>query len=78
MRFVNDLKNIDWNVVDNQENVNDAVKVWDQLFSDVANRHAPIRKLRMKGRHAPWITSNLSNAMRDRDYHRRKQRRLDS
>ena len=26
----------------------------------------------MKGRHAPWITSNLSNAMRDRDYHRRK------
>ena len=35
--FVNDLKNIDWNVVDNQGNVNDAVKVWDQLFSDVAN-----------------------------------------
>ena len=36
------------------------------------NRHASIRKLRMKGRHAPWITSNLSNAMRDCDYHRRK------
>lgn len=69
---VNDLKNIDWNIVDIQENVNDAVEVWNKLFTDVANRHAPIRKLRMKGRHAPWITVNLSNAMRDRDYHRRK------
>ena len=26
----------------------------------------------MKGRHAPWVTVNLSNAMRDRDYHRHK------
>jgi hypothetical protein len=53
------IKNVDWNIIDIQENVND-VKAWDKLFTDVANRHAPIRKLRMKGRHAPWMTTNLS------------------
>ena len=65
-------KNIDWNIVDIQENINDAVEDWNKLFTDVANRHAPIRKLRIKGRYALWITVKLSNAMRDRDYHRRK------
>ena len=65
------IKNVDWNIIDIQENVNDVVKAWDKLFTDVANRHAPIRKLRMKGRHAPWMTTNLSDAMPDRDYHRR-------
>ena len=68
----NALHTVGWNIVDIEENVNDAVEVWNKLFTDVANRHAPIRKLRMKRRHAPWITGNLSNAMRDRDYHRRK------
>ena len=70
--FVNDLKNVDWNIIDIQENVNDAVELWEKLFTDIADRHAPTRKLRVKGRHAPWITANLSNAMRDRDYHKRK------
>ncbi len=70
--FVNDLKNVDWNIIDIQESVNDAVELWEKLFTDIADRHAPTRKLRVKGRHAPWITANLSNAMRDRDYHKRK------
>jgi hypothetical protein len=69
---VNDLKNVDWNIIDIQENVNDAVELWEKLFTDIADRHAPTRKLRVKGRHAPWIMANLSNAMRHRDYHKRK------
>ena len=30
------------------------------------------KKSRVKGIHTPWITSELSNAMQDRDYHHRK------
>ena len=54
------------------DDINSAVDAWNSVFLDVINRHAPIRKMRIKGLHAPWITTLLSDAMRDRDFHHRK------
>ena len=70
--FVRDLKAINWDILEESDDINSAVENWDRLFSDVANFHAPIKKARIKGIQAPWMTSELRSAMRDRDYHHRK------
>ena len=40
--FIKDLKETDWNMVDFNGGVDPAVEMWNTLFTDVANRHAPI------------------------------------
>ena len=70
--FIKDLKETDWNMVDFNDEVHPAVEMWYTLFTDVANRHAPIKKTRIKGAKISWMTSDLKNAMRDRDFHHAK------
>ena len=48
------------------------------MFINTANRHAPIKKYRVKGIETPWMTSDLSSAMQDRDYHHRKATKTNS
>ena len=70
--FIKDLKETDWNMVDLNGDVDSAVEMWNTLFTDVASRRAPIKKTRIKGAKTPWKTSDLKNAMRDRDFHHAK------
>ena len=42
--FIKDLKETDWNMVDLNGDVDPAVEMWNTLFTDFANRHAPIKK----------------------------------
>ena len=66
-----DISEINWSVIDGMD-VDSGVNLWNTLFSNVANSHAPIKKTRIKGMPAPWMTSALSQLMRDRDYHHTK------
>ena len=70
--FIKDLKETDWNMIDFYGDVNLAVEMWNTLFTDVANKHAPIKKTRIKGVKTPWMTSDLKNAMHDWDFHHAK------
>ena len=70
--FIKDLKETDWNMIDLNGDIDPAVEMWNTLFTDVANRHAPIKKNRIKGAKTPSMTSDLKNAMRDRDFHHAK------
>ena len=67
--FIKDLKETGWNVVDLNGDIDPAVEMWNTLFTDVANRHAPIKKNRIKGAKTPSMTLDLKNVMRDRDFH---------
>lgn len=49
-------------MVDFYGDVNLAVEMWNTLFTEVANKHAPIKKTRIKGVKTPWMTSDLKNA----------------
>ena len=70
--FVNDLKDVDWESVANKEDINSAVSTWNKLFSNITDRHAPMRKARIRGVRCPRMNSRLSQAMSQRDYlHRR-------
>ena len=70
--FLNDLKEAQWDMVNEEPDINVAVEIWNEIFSSIADRHAPIKKSRVKGIHTPWLTSDLTNAMQDRNYHHRK------
>lgn len=65
--FINDLININWDRYQLIPNVQDA---WDFLydeFTDVVDRHAPWRTVKVKGKHLPWINSDLISLFRERD-----------
>ena len=70
--FVNDLKNVDWESVANKEDVDSAVYTWNKCFTNIADRHAPVRKARVREVHCPWMNSWLSQAMSRRDYFHRR------
>jgi len=46
--FINDLKCIDWNFLDNELEIDVAISKFNVLFTSVANSHAPIKKSRGK------------------------------
>lgn len=66
--FVTDLRDVDWESVANKENVNSAVSTWNKVFTNIADRHGPIRKARIRGVRCPWMNSRLSQAMSQRNY----------
>ena len=53
--FIHDLNEIHWDLVNEESNVETAIKIWNDLFTSVANQHAPIKRTRVKGFQAPWI-----------------------
>ena len=79
--FIQDIKQIPWSIIDltcegTNACVDGAVYLWERLFLDVANSHAPIQLRRTKKHKTPWVTSKLIDTRRDRDYHYKKARIL--
>ncbi len=66
--FCKDIAGIPWSVVESFDDINDAVSAWNNLFIDVANRHAPLKRIRTKGGLKPWITSDIKELMAERDH----------
>ncbi len=65
--FINDLININWDRYQLIPFVQDA---WDFLYNElteVVDRHAPWRAVNFKGKHLPWISSDLISLFRERD-----------
>ena len=67
MNFVNELENINWEAVENEPDINAAVNNWNALFTEIANHHAPVKQTRLKGVSHPWMNSQLSKEMQNRD-----------
>ena len=65
-------KKITKKIVESVDDVNDAVFIWERLFKNIADEHAPIKTKRIKGNRTPWITTDLLDLRRDRDYHLNK------
>jgi hypothetical protein len=42
--FIEDLNNVPWHVVQNEDNVDDAVLTWNKLFLEAADSHSPIKR----------------------------------
>ena len=70
-QFIKDIAAIPWGILESFNDINDAVGIWNELFVDVANRHAPLKKIRMKSSSKPWISNDLRKLMSKRDYAKR-------
>ena len=44
-----DLNNTPWHLVQNESSIDDAVLMWNKLFSDIPRAHVPIKKKKVKG-----------------------------
>ena len=49
-----------------------AWKLWKQSFNDICDVHAPLRKMRVRNKHSPWITHDIVKLMYERDFAHRK------
>jgi len=63
----NDLKAINWDPVLKSKNVEEAVELFNDLLTDVFNRHAPFTTKRVKGKATPWIDREIRDCMDRRD-----------
>ena len=78
-KFNNDLTNVDWSFTDSISDINDSVNTWCKEFSNIADKHAPIKTRRVKcTSKSPWITPELTELMRERDYHLKQAHKTNS
>ena len=70
--FCDDLRDIPWDVVLKERNVNTALRKWKELFLNVCNRHAPYKRKIVRGVKCPWLTGETKQLMNQRDFLLRK------
>ena len=58
-RFLLNLKNVPWSSIESVEDIDDAINLWERLFKDIADQHAPLKTKREKANQTPWITTKL-------------------
>ena len=71
--FVNDLNGVDWNIHDSMP-VNVAWDSFVDKFTNICDKHAPVKTIRFKHNSCPWLDhrDDIFNAMHERDYHHNK------
>ena len=72
--FCDDLRDIPWDDVLKERNVNTAWSNWKELFLNVCDRHAPYKRKIVRGVKCPWLTGETKKLMNQRDFFLRKAR----
>ena len=57
--FLSNLSQIPWETTVIQDNPNTCWKIWKSLYLGVLDRHAPFRRVRIRGNSIPWVTSDI-------------------
>lgn len=66
--FLHDLHHCDWQRVSLVPDVQLAWTFFKDLFLSVVQKHAPLKRFRVKGRENPWFSDELSCLIRERDH----------
>ena len=62
--FLNKLRNMNWLVVMNSQDVNEAWSIFKTIFTGVLDDIAPFKQVRIKGRTEPWMNSAILDLLR--------------
>ena len=73
--FLWDISMVPWCIVDCFDDIDDRVYALNTLFSEVLDKHAPIKKVKIRGRPSPYITDEIRELMKSRDRWRKIARR---
>ena len=47
-------------------------ETWKNVFTSIADKHAPLRTRKVRSKHAPWLTNEIKKQMNHRDYLKQK------
>ena len=69
VKFLNDLKEVNWEVALSpySESPNLMVDKFHEIFDDLLNTHTPIRIKKVRNQPATWITTEIKRLMEERD-----------
>ena len=65
--FVSDLERVLWNEVVLVDDASDMVDRFNKRFLEVLDGHAPVKSVKVKHRHCPFVNEEIKVLMRDRD-----------
>ena len=69
--FIMDLKNVPWDNIQNAS-PNHTWEQWKSSFLGVVEKHAPMKKTRLRNNRSPWLSKGIINLIRKRDILKRK------
>ena len=70
--FHEDLRNETWNIIETFDDIDDAVKIWEEMVLSVINKHMPFKTKRMRKNNSPWLNDNIFKLMKERDNAKKK------
>ena len=74
--FHNQLRSQPWHQVYDNYSLEEAVKVWEELFMEVVNVHMPICQKRVKNKSSPWMCPEITKLISERDKLKSKARKV--
>ena len=74
--FHNPLRSQPWHQVHDTYSLEEAVKVWEELFMEVVNVHMPICQKRVKNKSSPWMCPEITKLISERDKLKSKARKV--
>ena len=72
--FINDLKMIQWDTVEEFDDCDLAWKWFNEEFSKVCDKHCPLKRKKFRTNICPWLEGrdDIFDLMHKRDYHRKQ------
>ena len=66
--FISDMHDVPWETIEYFNDINDIVEVWNNMFLEVVNKHAPLKLHRIKRKYQPdWLTPQILDIIKERD-----------
>ena len=70
-KFIEDLQSVPWDTIKLFEDTDDVMEAWLDLFTQVVDKHVPIKQHRVKHKTQPkWMSPEILDAMKCRDRHK--------
>eukprot|EP00794_Sanderia_malayensis_P017903 gene17903-19681_t len=72
--YKNDINSVNWREILSNSDFNCAWNIFKGTLFTIINKHAPQKVKMVRGKPAPWLTSNIKKQMHERDYYLKKAR----
>lgn len=76
--FCEEISEISWDTINTKESIDEKLDTFNELFTDVLNRHAPIKTFKLKHKPSPFMTPELKQSIEMRNKAHKKARQSNS
>ena len=66
--FINDLREVPWEILESFNDVSECVQIWNILFLEIVNKHAPLKQHRVRKENQPeWLSPEIIDCIKERN-----------